>query len=109
MPRASVVLLVFSDEGRRCKGTRATGDDWIERRQRFRAQIEGVMRQALEERGRKASVGFANWSELLGSEYFFHADTATEHLHEEGRRILAGAIAEAVMEWRPGAAGTGAE
>ena len=44
---------------------------------------------------------FKNWSETMHSEYFFHADNATEHLNEAGRIILAESIsneASALMD-----------
>lgn len=36
---------------------------------------------------------FMDWSESMRSEYFFHADNATEHLNETGRKMLAESIA----------------
>lgn len=40
---------------------------------------------------------FRDWSESMRSEYFFHADNATEHLNEDGRKILARSIADEVF------------
>lgn len=36
---------------------------------------------------------FMDWSETMRSESFFHADNATEHLNESGRKMLAESIA----------------
>jgi hypothetical protein len=40
-----------------------------------------------------AKINFKDYSTLLSSEYFFHADNATEHLNENGRVILVERIA----------------
>jgi hypothetical protein len=45
-------------------------------------------------------ASYSDYSTLLGSEYFFNEDNATEHLNQEGRRILSGKITEAVLQLR---------
>ena len=41
---------------------------------------------------------FKDYSLLLGSRYFFNEDDATEHLNENGRKILAKAITDMILE-----------
>ena len=42
---------------------------------------------------------FMDWSEAMRSDCFFHADNATEHLNESGRKLLAESIAGEVSAW----------
>lgn len=41
---------------------------------------------------------FKDFSQLLGTEYFFHEDNPTEHLNEKGRQLMAKLIAELCLQ-----------
>jgi hypothetical protein len=46
--------------------------------------------------GSSGNILVADWSRMLGSKEFFHESDPTEHLNEQGRKHLAGAIVTAV-------------
>jgi len=46
----------------------------------------------------RGQINFLDYSTFLPSEFFFHADNATEHLNQEGRRALAGSISRAAIQ-----------
>ncbi len=66
-------------------GVRFCGEDFS-----FRVALNTAVVQEVVTRHREnGMVGYVDYGTLLGSEYFFNLDNATEHLNENGRKILA--------------------
>jgi hypothetical protein len=50
---------------------------------------------------RTTPILYQDYSTLLSSHYFFHDDNATEHLNEEGRKILSCKLTDSVLQMSP--------
>lgn len=89
----NVALLMYITPINYQGGERYVGDGFVER---VRENI-GLLRDLSAPFPGNNAARFLDLSEALSSDYFFHADEATEHLNQHGRARLAETIANEVL------------
>lgn len=75
-------------------GERYVGDEFVKL---VRANV-GVLRDSIAAFIENGAVRLLDLGEALSSDYFFHADEATEHLNQQGRAKLAKTIANEILQ-----------
>lgn len=89
----SIDLLVYITPINYQGGIRFVGDEFCKTLRENTRVLRDLMSQFIEQE----TVRFLDLSETLSSQYFFHADEATEHLNQDGRTQLAKIIAGEIV------------